>query len=64
MRIEERLDQLEIRYTYLEDKIQTLNDLIIERDREITGLKKQISTLEESIADSFESPRNEKPPHY
>lgn len=64
MEIEKRLDQLEIRYTFLEDKLETLNGVIIEKDQEISVLKNRIVSLEQALASAMETPHTEKPPHY
>jgi uncharacterized coiled-coil protein SlyX len=62
--LEERLDELEIRYSYLDDAVQTLNETIISKDLEIDRLKKRVQQLENSIETLGEAIPNEKPPHY
>jgi uncharacterized coiled-coil protein SlyX len=62
--IDERVIQLEIRFTYLEEKFESLNTVLIEKNSEIEILKQKIHKLENSISDYFEIPTETKPPHY
>ena len=58
---EERITQLEIRYTYSEEMLQTLSEVIRDQQVVIDGLKKEISRLAElQEADNEDAP----PPHY
>ena len=59
--IEERVTQLEIRYTYSEEMLQTLSELIRDQQKVIDGLRKEITRLSElQEADNEDTP----PPHY
>ncbi|MGY3454406.1 SlyX family protein [Bradyrhizobium sp. USDA 4353] len=63
----ERIDRLEMRLTFQDDTIETLNQTITAQWREIDGLKRQIARLVEQLEDAqsnAEGPRNEPPPHY
>ncbi|MGJ4929956.1 SlyX family protein [Bradyrhizobium sp. HKCCYLS2038] len=65
--ISERIDRLEMRLTFQDDTIETLNQTITAQWREIDALKRQIALLVERLADAqdqAEGPRNERPPHY
>lgn len=58
----QRIDDLEIKVTYLEDAIRTLNGVIIEQNNRIDQLHREIERLTER--DSDEARPIEKPPHY
>ena len=67
--MENRITELEIRLTHLEDTIEVLNKTIIEQHAEIDMLQLQVSNLEKKIKasqvsqvahESEETP----PPHY
>ncbi|CCE03418.1 SlyX family protein [Bradyrhizobium sp. STM 3809] len=63
----ERIDRLEMRLTFQDDTIETLNQTITAQWREIDALKRQIALLVERLEDAqsnAEGPRNEPPPHY
>ncbi|WP_316235206.1 MULTISPECIES: SlyX family protein [unclassified Bradyrhizobium] len=63
----ERIDTLEMRLTFQDDTIETLNQTITAQWREIDALKRRIALLVERLEDaqgSAEGPRNEPPPHY
>jgi SlyX protein len=62
-----RIDTLEMRLTFQDDTIETLNQTITAQWREIDALKRQITRLLDRIEDAqtnAEGPRNEPPPHY
>ncbi|MGJ4891711.1 SlyX family protein [Bradyrhizobium sp. HKCCYLR20261] len=63
----ERIDRLEMRLTFQDDTIETLNQTITAQWREIDALKRQMALLIERLEDAqsnAEGPRNEPPPHY
>lgn len=64
---EERLRELEVKVTFLEDYVSKQNEVIVEQGRELDKLRKALRMLAEK-ADSFGSgdsmPANEKPPHW
>jgi SlyX protein len=65
----ERITELEIRLTHLEDTIDVLNQTIIEQHKLIDQLQLQISILEKKLKASAASniaPESEEtpPPHY
>ncbi len=64
----EDLEKLEIRLSYLEKENAELNEAVLECDRTISELLKRIEKLELNVEDlieeSGESRPNRKPPHY
>lgn len=67
-RNEERLTELEIKLSFTEDWVETLNQLVIEQQTQIDGLKLQLQAMRlESPSDganAARNPRDELPPHY
>ncbi|MDP4622827.1 MAG: SlyX family protein [Hydrogenophaga sp.] len=67
-RNEERLTQLEIKLSFTEDWVETLNQLVIEQQAQIDSLKRQLQAMRlESPSDganAARNPRDELPPHY
>lgn len=64
---EERLINLEIRYSHQQDFIEQLNAVVTEQQRIIERLEKDVLDLKRNInVSGNESERlsNEKPPHY
>jgi SlyX protein len=67
--VDNRVTELEIRLTHLEDTIETLNQTIIKQHSEIDTLQLQVSILEKKIKSSQTSPvalesEETPPPHY
>ena len=67
--MDNRVTELEIRLTHLEDTIETLNQTIIKQHSEIDTLQLQVSILEKKIKSSQSSPvalesEETPPPHY
>ena len=67
--MENRITELEIRLTHLEDTLESLNQTIIKQHDEIDTLKLQVSVLEKKIKASQSSPiahesEETPPPHY
>lgn len=66
--MQEELDALEIKVSYLELKCDELDDVIISQDRAISKMKAQIEALEKKVIDIEEEAGqdrpNRKPPHY
>ena len=62
----EDLEKLEIRLSYLEKENAELNEAVLESDRTISELLKRIEKLESNVADlieeSGESRPNRRPP--
>ena len=65
--LSERLDALEMRLTYQDVTIETLNQTITTQWVEIDRLTRQVSELKERLQDAESNapgPVNEPPPHY
>lgn len=65
--LSERIDALEMRLTYQDETIETLNQTITSQWTEIDRLKRQIVDLKEMVQEAESSgpgAANEKPPHY
>jgi SlyX protein len=67
--MENRVTELEIRLTHLEETIEVLNKTIIKQHDEIDLLQLQVSQLEKKIKASQSSPvalesEETPPPHY
>jgi len=67
--MENRITELEIRLTHLEDTIEVLNRTIIKQHDEIDLLQLQVSLLEKKIKASQSTPiahesEETPPPHY
>ena len=64
----EDIERLEIKISYLESMISELNEVVISQGREITHLKIQLESLEKKVEDlieeSGEARPNRRPPHY
>ena len=66
----ERIDELEMRVTFQEDLLNTLNKRLIEQDKDIATLKIQLKHLAEKVTQqqsvqASEAPAaDERPPHY
>lgn len=65
---EQRLTQLEIKLSYTEDLVDTLNELVIKQQDQIDLLLREVSNLRRQGSDDgqprFRSLRDELPPHY
>lgn len=63
--VDERLTDLEIRYTHQAELVATLNDLVRAQQTTIDRLVKAVSQLQAQLAArSEEEFPHEKPPHY
>jgi SlyX protein len=65
---DERLTQLEIRISYLDDLVETLNAMVAKQHDQIAMLVHEVGRLkqrgDESQPPAFRSLRDELPPHY
>jgi len=65
---EQRLTEVETRYTYLERLVDELSRVLHEQQRSIEGLSGRLQRMEslvsEAIEQTDERPPQEKPPHY
>ena len=65
--IEDRVTELEIRYTHQEDLVQQLSDELYKATSRIDALVEKVRALEatlQQVAESEPLPPSEKPPHY
>ena len=64
----EDLERLEIKISYLESQNAELNDVVIDQGKSIASLEKRIEMLEKKVEDlieeSGEARPNRRPPHY
>ena len=64
----EDLERLEIKISYLESQNAELNDVVIDQGKSIAILEKRIGMLEKKVEDlieeSGEARPNRRPPHY
>lgn len=65
---EKRIIDLEIRFAHQDEFISELNKIVIEQQKTIERLEKEILDLKRNVnvhpADNIERLKNEKPPHY
>ena len=64
--LEKRIQLLEEKFEYQDRMMETLDQVIIEQQGQIDGLKKELQNLREEIgaADTDFKDINEPPPHY
>jgi len=66
-RHDERLTRLEIKLSYTEDLLDTLNQLVATQQDQIDLLLREVARLRQQSSESPSTPRNlrdELPPHY
>ncbi|WFU57958.1 SlyX family protein [Bradyrhizobium pachyrhizi] len=66
-RLSERIDALEVRLTYQDEAIETLNQTITAQWKQIDALTRQIAELRDRLQEAERQapgPGNERPPHY
>lgn len=61
-----RITDLEIKLTYQDALIETLNQCVIELRGEVDGLRTTVETLQRQLLEGVVDvgPHDEKPPHY
>jgi SlyX protein len=65
--LSERIDALEMRLTYQDESIETLNQTITAQWAQIDRLTRQMAELKERLQEAesqVPGPVNERPPHY
>jgi uncharacterized coiled-coil protein SlyX len=66
-KLSERIDALEVRLTYQDETIETLNQTITAQWKQIDALTRQVAELRDRLQDAEShapGPANERPPHY
>ncbi len=66
-RLSERIDALEMRLTYQDEAIETLNQTITAQWKQIDAMTRQLGELKDRLQDAESNargPANEPPPHY
>ncbi len=61
---EQRLTDLESRYSHLERLVEQLNDLVREQQDTIDLLVNQLRTVRDVVESAEPAPPHAKPPHY
>lgn len=65
---QDRMEQLEIKLSYAEDLLDTLNALVTQQQDQIDWLLREVNQLrrqrEDDAPGAFRSLRDELPPHY
>lgn len=64
MTLEERLIELEIRYTHQQRLLEQLDEIITLQRHEIDKLKVSFDTIQRQMESAGATPPNEPPPHY
>jgi uncharacterized coiled-coil protein SlyX len=65
--LSERIDALEMRLTFQDETIETLNRTITDQWKQIDALTRQLVELKDRLQDAEShapGPVNERPPHY
>ncbi|MBL6905278.1 SlyX family protein [Gammaproteobacteria bacterium] len=70
--MEEKLVELETKFSYQEDLLSALNEVVIRQQRQLDELLRQMSAVKEQLQEAIERvpgeggelDQNEKPPHY
>lgn len=64
--MEARIVELEIKCSFLEQSLDSLNELVLEQARELKLLNRKLELLEKRLADDGTEvgPHNDPPPHY
>ena len=63
--MEARLEKLEMDFTYIQDMVRELNDIVATQQIQISKLEKQNEFLAKRLEEmDIEARPNRKPPHY
>lgn len=65
---EERLNEIEAKLAFAEDLLETLNQTVIQQQKQIDLMQQQLrllhQRLQEMLPEETRTPREEIPPHY
>jgi uncharacterized coiled-coil protein SlyX len=62
--MDNRLVDLEIRYSHLERQLSELNQVVFEQQKAIALLEQQLTAVRNRVSAQDPVVENEKPPHY
>ena len=65
--VDARLTELEVKVSYADDLLETLNTIVAQQQQQIDRLMREVQQLRQQSADGPAAPRNlrdELPPHY
>jgi uncharacterized coiled-coil protein SlyX len=60
--MEQRLVDLEVRYTHIEQQLRELSDVVFEQQKQLERMTKEIGSLRSRLGDADDT--QERPPHY
>ena len=61
--MEQRVVDLEVRYTHLEQQVSELSDVVFEQQKQLERMAKEITSLRGRLAD-VDDGQEPPPPHY
>ncbi|WBE26272.1 SlyX family protein [Denitrificimonas caeni] len=67
MSLEQKIAELEMRQAFQDDTVQALNDVLVEQQRLIANMQRQLELLAQRQSDlhtQFDETPNDPPPHY
>lgn len=67
MSLEQKIADLEMRQAFQDDTVQALNDVLVEQQRLIANMQRQLELLAQRQSDlhtQFDETPNDPPPHY
>jgi uncharacterized coiled-coil protein SlyX len=62
--MDERLIELETRYTHLERQVADLSEVVFEQQKALDALRKQLLALSARVDQQGGPTPNDRPPHY
>ena len=67
--MEQRIDDLEVRYAFQEDTVQQLDEVVRQLGDEVRALRREVQELRAQLAEAPQGSgvnklEDEKPPHY
>jgi SlyX protein len=64
--MEQRIIDVEVKIAFLEETLDTLNDVLLEQSKTLEQLKRKLDRLEQRVGSAGEDvgPQDERPPHY
>lgn len=67
MSLEQKIAELEMRQAFQDDTVQALNDVLVEQQRLIANMQRQLELLAQRQSDlhtQFDETPSDPPPHY